>query len=235
MKREDLRTTKAVPKEQFLNRKWLPWRSRGRILLVLNFGVLSTGYCLTAASPAPQDIRSIVPPQPFYISGGLWWLLVAASCLVSAGLILWQILRPKRKPPVPLLSPRESAEQRLHELEIQMERMDARTFGGAVCDVLRAYIGGEFKLAAERQTSPEFLASITGNRAFSVREHHVLAEFLEVCDLLKFARADATLDRKRHLLSQAREFLENSSRPPQSPPLPGRPDVGNQTAKVGTL
>ena len=116
-----------------------------------------------------------------------------------------------------------------------MENMDARTFGGAVCDVLRIYIGGEFGLAAERQTSPEFLASITGSRAFSVREHHVLAEFLDACDLLKFARADATLDRKRHLLMQATEFLEHSSRPPQPPPLPGQPEATPRSAGAGAL
>ena len=220
-------------KTELRSRTFRPGRTSRRtwmLVFLSSFILHPSSFCLSVATPAP-DIHGIVPPQPFYISGSFWWLLIAGACLLLAGLILWQILRPKRQPPVPLPSPREVAARRLRELETQMERMDARTFGGAVCDVLRAYIGGEFKLAAERQTSPEFLASITGNRAFSVREHHVLAEFLEACDLLKFARADATLDRKRHLLTQAAEFLENSSRPP----LPENAEVRMGNAEVRTL
>ena len=192
------------------------------------------GAVLQSPTAAP-DIKDIVPPQPFYVSGSFWWLVIAGACLLWAAPVLWLLLRPKRQPPAPLPSPREVAERRLRELEARMEHLDARTFGGAVCDVLRGYIGAEFGLAAERQTSPEFLASIGGSRVFSVREHHVLAEFLEACDLLKFARADATLDRKRHLLRQAGEFLENSSRPPQPPPLPGQAVVEVRPAGVSSL
>ena len=208
---------------------------RGIPLLLLPFCLLNvcfppSAFCLSASPPTP-DIRGIVPPQPFYVGGSFWWLMVAALCLLVAGFVLWKILRPGRKPPVPPPNPGEVATRRLRELEARMESMDARTFGGPVCDVLRAYIGGEFGLAAERQTSPEFLASITGNRAFSLREHHVLAEFLDACDLLKFARTDATLDRKRHLLMQATEFLEHSGRSPQ----PENSEVRMQKAEVNAL
>ena len=210
-----------------------PWRAAA--LTLLTFWTLVPTSALVGATlqptPAAPDIKAIVPPQPFYVSGSFWWLAVAGVCLLLAALILWQILRPKRQPPAPPPNPREVAARRLRELEARMENMDARTFGGAVCDVLRVYIGGEFGLAAERQTSPEFLASINGSQAFSVREHHVLAEFLDACDLLKFARADATLDGKRHLLMQATEFLEHSSRP-----LPAENvEVGMQNAEVRTL
>ena len=212
------------------------WRTGRRFAASLLAFILHPSSFILAASavstppPAP-DIRGIVPPQPFYLRGDFWWLAVAGVCLLLAAFVLWEVLRPTKKPPVPLPNPLSAATQRLRELAARMDGMDPRTFGGAVCDVLRAYIGGEFGLAAERQTSPEFLASITGNRAFSVREHHLLAEFLDACDLLKFARADATLDRKRHLLAQATEFLENSSRPP----LPGKPEVRMQNAEVRTL
>ena len=211
--------------------RWTGWFFFGLALLLHPVSFVLAAF----APPAPPDIRGIVPPQPFYVSGSFWWLAVAGVCLLLAALILWQILRPKRRPPAPPPSPREVAERRLRELEARMEHLDARTFGGAVCDVLRGYIGGEFGLATERQTSPEFLASINGSRVFSVREHHVLAEFLEACDLLKFARADATLDGKRHLLMQATEFLEHSGRPPQTPPLPGEAEADARPAGVSSL
>ena len=200
------------------------------------FCLLPSAFCLTAASPAATDIRGIVPPQPIFVGADLGWLAVAVLCLLLAGFILWEFLRPTRKPPAPPPNPREVAARRLRELEARMEHLDARDFGAAVCDVLRAYIGGEFGLNAERQTSPEFLASIADNRAFSVREHHVLADFLEACDLLKFGRADATSDRKRHLLAQAAEFLEHTSHPPTPPPLPGQPEAATpRNAGAGVL
>ena len=208
------------------------WRTAGRLPALLPVCILlPASFLLAAPAPPPApDIRGIVPPQPFYVSGNFWWLAVAALCLLLAAFVLWQVLRSPRKPSAPLPSPKEIAARRLRELEARMDTLDPRTFGGAVCDVLRVYIGGEFGLAAERQTSPEFLASITGSRAFSVREHHLLAEFLEACDLLKFARADATLDGKRHLLAQATEFLENSSRSPGGE----QSEVGSRNAEVST-
>ena len=179
-----------------------------------------------APSPAGADIRAIVPPQPYFLSGSLLWLVVAALSLLLAGLVAWYLLRrPKTpKPTGPKLSPREAAKQKLAELERQMDAMDARTFGGEVCDVLRIYIGDEYGMHPERQTSPEFLASVAATRIFSRNEHTLLSEFLDGCDLLKFARLDATPAGKRALLAQALEFIDGNQRetPPSSmlPPSP---------------
>lgn len=148
--------------------------------------------------------------------------------LLLAGLVAWYLLRrPKTpKPTGPRFSPREAARQKLAELEARMDAMDARTFGGEVCDVLRIYIGDEYRMHPERQTSPEFLASVAATRVFSRNEHTLLSEFLDGCDLLKFARLEATPTGKRALLSQALEFIDGSEREiAQSPSLPARPLV----------
>ncbi len=186
------------------------------IALHLPLAAVAAATPLPSASPAP-DIRSIVPPQPFYIAAGGFWLVLAGVCLALAGLVLWLILRRAKTVVVgPVLTPRQVAARRLHELDAQMHTLDAREFGGAVADVLRVFIGAEYGLKPERQTSEEFLGSITGSRKFSTGEHALLRDFLGGCDLLKFARADATLDGKRRLLIQALEFLEGSA---QAPPL----------------
>lgn len=176
---------------------------------------------VSAATPTPPDIKSIVPPQPFYIEAGGVWLVIAGVCATLAAVALWYLLRrPKKAAPGPVFTPRQIAARRLQELEAQMDTLDARAFGSAVADVLRVYIGAHYGLQPERQTSEEFLESIGGSRTFSVVEHALLREFLGGCDLLKFARADATLDGKRRLLVQALEFLEGSAQIPQPPPLP---------------
>lgn len=205
---------------------------RSSFVLPFAFCFLSSAFAATVAptpSPVPSagaDIRAIVPPQPYFLSGSLLWLVVAVLSLLLAGLVAWYLLRrPKTpKPTGPKLTPREAAKQKLAELERQMETMDARTFGGEVCDVLRVYIGDEYRMHPERQTSPEFLASVATTRVFSRNEHALLSEFLDGCDLLKFARLDATLAGKRALLAQALEFVDGSRREPaQPPPLPPPP------------
>ena len=83
----------------------------------------------------------------------------------------------------------------------------------------------------ERQTSPEFLASVAASRVFSRNEHALLGEFLDGCDLLKFARLDATLAGKRTLLTQAMEFIEGSQREPEQPPAASPPLPAQEKAE----
>ena len=170
-----------------------------------------------ATPAAVPDIRSIVPPQPYYISSGGFWLVIAGVFVALAALFLWLVLRRAKQPAGPVDTPRQIAARRLQELDARMNTLDARTFGAAVADVLREFIGAQYGLHPQRQTSEEFLASITGSRAFSAVEHALLTEFLDGCDLLKFARADATLDGKRRLLRQAVDFLEDSAEPASVP------------------
>lgn len=158
-----------------------------------------------------------MPPQPYYISSGGFWLVIAGVFVVLAVVLLWYLLRRPKKPAGPVFTPRQVAARKLGELDARMDTLDARTFGAAVADVLREYISAQYGLHPQRQTSEEFLSSITGSRAFTPVEHSLLTEFLDGCDLLKFARADATLDGKRRLLRQAVDFLEDSAEPEHVP------------------
>ncbi len=166
-----------------------------------------------AAGPTP-DIRAIIPAQPYYVSIGFPARAAAVVLLLLAAWALWYyILRPRLLRPPVRLSPREIAARRLRDLEQQADALEPRVFGAEVCDVLRAYIGAQFGLHPERQTSPEFLTSIATASVFSTEHRSLLAEFLEQCDLLKFARQDATRDAKRRLLTQANDFLQTTSAP----------------------
>ena len=182
-----------------------------------------------AAAPASPDIRGIVPPQPYFVNASPWLLVLAAVCVLLALLVAWYLIfRTVAPKPGPQLTPRERAEQRLRELAVRADRLDPRAFGNEVADVLRAYIGGQFGLHPERQTSQEFLGSVSGARAFTRSEHVLLTDFLEGCDLLKFARADATPERKQHLLSQAADFVRSSA----PPPLPEKAEAGSRKSEV---
>jgi hypothetical protein len=163
------------------------------------------------ATPSPPDIRGIVPAQPYDLpSWNVLWIALGLAGLLLAAWALWHFFarsRVRPRPP-PLLTPREIAGRRLRELAQQADTLDPRIFGVEVSNVLRTYIGAQFGLHPERQTSPEFLTSIMRASAFSDAEKALLAEFLEQSDLLKFARQDATADARRSLLAQASEFVQ---------------------------
>lgn len=166
------------------------------------------------ASPAGTDIRGIVAPQPFYIAGSYWLLLVAAVCVLAAIAVGWFLYRSLKKPkPVHVPSPHEVAYARLNDLRARLDALDPRGFGAEAADILRAFIGSQYGLRPQRQTSPEFLESIRGATVFTTTQHVILGDFLNHCDLLKFARQDATRDAKLALIEQATTFLGADSRP----------------------
>ncbi len=174
------------------------------------------------ATPTPPplplpDIRGIVPPQPYSLGAASLWALAIIAALLVVVLLIRYFYR-RRAKPAPPLTPRAAAAARLLALRRKLEELDAREFGGEVCDVLRSYVGAQYRLRLDRQTSAEFLVSIAGSSVFSPLEQSLLAEFLNQCDLLKFARADATTAAKEHLLEQAEEFVAGSQAAP--PPVP---------------
>jgi hypothetical protein len=182
----------------------------------------SPGATVPGGTPPPGgDIRAIVPPQPYAFGSHPWFLVVTGVCVILAALVAWYLIfRPAAVPPLPVVSPRDQAERRLRELADRADTLDARAFGNEVADVLRVYLGRQFNLHPERQTSQEFLGAMAGSRAFTRAEHDLLTDFLTGCDLLKFARADATSARKQALVAQAADFVRTSAPPPLPPGLP---------------
>jgi hypothetical protein len=166
---------------------------------------------MPAATPEPPQLKDIVPPQPYFIPANYLWLAGGIIALLAAAYLAWRCFRRFIAKPPPRPNPRQAAAARLRELLRRAPEMDARLFGTEVCDVLRVFIGEQYRLHPERQTSAEFLASIAGSTHFTPRDHALLAAFLEQCDLLKFARHDAALPAKERLIEQATEFVEGSA------------------------
>ena len=164
-----------------------------------------------AAPPAPPpmpEIRDIAPPLDVFP----WptWMVVCAILILLAVIagIVALIVKKIRNQPKPLPpTPREIALGELEALRPQVERQTPYDFSIAVSDVLRGYIGAQYRLHAREQTSPEFLSAISRSVKFSENEKSLLAGFLERCDLIKFARIDATSADSAQLLGSAVDFV----------------------------
>ena len=160
-------------------------------------------------APAPVEIKDIAPPVDVFPYPLSWVLTAAGLALVVLGVLAWLLVRWFKNRPAPLPpTPRARAMAELEKLRGQVQTAEPYAFTFAVSDVLRTYIGAQFRLHAREQTSPEFLAAISSSPKFSDADRSLLAGFLEHCDMIKFARIDATDDDSAKLLESAIAFVQ---------------------------
>jgi hypothetical protein len=104
------------------------------------------------------------------LSGWAWWI--------------WQ-RRARVMPVVEPPDPVEVARARIEEARGMME--DPRRYVAAVSDAVRHYLEDRFGLRAPEQTTEEFLAGLKRRPLLDVGHQVLLTDFLEQCDLVKFA------------------------------------------------
>jgi len=161
-----------------------------------------------APSPTPE-LAPIAPPVPVF-PYPMWMVITAAVVgLLIVAAIIWAIVghiqnRPQPPPP----TPRELALAALEALQSRIAELAPHPFSIEVSDVLRGFVVGEFRVAATRQTSPEFLAAAAASPRFTEADKSLLAAFLDKVDLIKFARAQASATDSEQLLEQARRFVK---------------------------
>ena len=154
-----------------------------------------------------QQFHDIAPPVDYSLIPT--WVVFAATFLTLTiiGAIVWLITR-SRKQPVPIKSARERALELLDRIEDEIEMLSPYQFSIRVSDILRSYVTEQYKLPVTRQTSIEFLNIIKTASPFSEDEKELLKDFLDRCDLIKFARYEATTADSRLLLEEATRFLK---------------------------
>jgi hypothetical protein len=186
--------------------------------------VLSVATTATAVAQAVEDIRDIRGPK-FTLPPWLLPAVIAGAVLLAfGGFRLWRRLRRRRQPRV--LLPFEVALQRLEEMRALMQPDDAREFSIAVSDVVRRYIEERFGVTATHRTTEEFLHDLLeSSHAPLARHRALLSEFLQACDLVKFAGMSLTLQNMESLHHSARAFVLETAKPDEpvasgAPPAP---------------
>jgi len=162
---------------------------------------------------AAEEFHDIAPPVDYSLLPP--WVIVCGSVIALAlcGWLAWWIrkrwLRPKPQP-----SPRERTLEELGRISREMEMLSPYQFSIRVSDILRRYVTDQYQLPVTRQTSVEFLAALAKASPFSEDEKSLLEDFLNRCDLIKFARYDATVEDSRLLLDEATRFVEGGKLEP---------------------
>jgi len=156
---------------------------------------------------AQQTFHEIAPPVDYSFVPTWAIFLVSFVSLCLIGLMVWFFTR-KRKPVQPPRLPREIAVEELERIANEIETANPYEFSIRVSDILRRYVANQYALPATRQTSVEFLAALSKASIFSETEKSLLEDFLNRCDLIKFARYEATSADSRLLLEEATRFVK---------------------------
>ena len=185
---------------------------------------LATNHLRSAASiPATNALRDIKPPVE--IPSGWTWLWWVGGALAAAALAYWawSYWRKKRteKPPVPVVPAHIRAKQKLAEALALIHQ--PKEFCILVSDTIRWYLEERFDFHAPERTTEEFLHELRGTNLLTPDQKDSLVEFLNRCDLVKFARYEPGEQELRQLHAAAVRLVEETEPTPTPDAGPGQP------------
>ena len=160
---------------------------------------------------APRSISGTLTPPPEPLSP---WSIVA---LAGGGLLalvlltafgIWLVRRANRPPPP--IPPEVWALRQLAGLERSqlLEVGEFKMFYYALSEIVRVYIERQFHLAAPEMTTEEFLNLLARDRGVLPYDSQRLREFMQACDLVKYAAFVPGRSEAEHALGTARAFID---------------------------
>jgi LPXTG-motif cell wall-anchored protein len=163
------------------------------------------------ASGPEEDIRDIRGPKFLLPAWILPAVIAGVAILVLAVYFFWRRRRNRR---ARILLPYEIALQRLEEIRTLMQPARAREFSTAASDIVRSYIEQRFAIGVTRRTTEEFLRDLLEVANTSLARHQsLLGEFLQQCDLVKFAGMALNVQNMEALGQSARAFVLATAKP----------------------
>lgn len=156
-----------------------------------------------------EDIRDI--RQPRHLPTPIPWVAAAVGVAFfgAAAYGAWRWLRRSR---FLSLTPQESALRKLQDARGLMNPEHAREYCFAVSEIIRHYVEAQFHLRAPRLTTEEFLREMVEVREQMLATHRsLLGEFLEHCDLAKFAGWRYSLPALEEMHNTAVDFVQQTA------------------------
>ena len=165
----------------------------------------------TVTAAVVEDIRDIRPP--IHIPYGWLWAAYLTGAVVVAGLTYaarrWRKRRNFRTKPL-----YELALEQLETARKLMTPEQAYMFSITVSEIVRNYIEHQFEARAAHRTTEEFLHDLmTEKYPALVAYRSALGDFLEHCDLAKFARWQLSVPEMEAMHQSASTFVTETGQP----------------------
>lgn len=148
-------------------------------------------------------------------------MLLAAVLSVAAGFLVARFLQKPRTilryPPAP--PPHEVALQALRDLLAKgwIESGQLEPFYVELSGIVRTYLENRFGLRAPERTTEEFIREAVESRLLRPEHQLLTRDFLEQCDLVKFARHRPAQAEMRAAYAAAERLVTETMPPPPSP------------------
>jgi hypothetical protein len=144
-----------------------------------------------------------------------WWFgAFGMAVIIAIGIVGWiYLLRKKRVEPVRIFkSAHGLAYERLQALinEDLIKAGKLKEFYERISDILRHYIEHRFNLRAPERTTEEFLVELAAANILPLVDKKSLKEFLEHCDLVKFAKYNPTTEQIQKTFDLVKNFIEKT-------------------------
>jgi hypothetical protein len=185
---------------------------------------------------AADDIRDIRGPKTIYPTWLLPALLAGGALLALGAYAAWRWNRRRRMPAA--LQPFEIALKRLEDIRRLLDPASVREFSIAISGLVRRYIEDGFKVTATHRTTEEFLHDLLESPRSPLAAHrNLLAQFLQQCDMAKFAGVSLSRQIMESLHQSARRFVTETHEAAQAaltqqPALTQLPAGAQQPARV---
>lgn len=167
---------------------------------------------------AKEELRDIKPPIEF----ARWWpwVLGAVALILLAVVIYyawraWKQARAYAGMP-PIIPAHVRAKQKLEEALRIIAR--PQPFCVQVSNTIRFYLEERFNFHAPERTTEEFLRELQETNLLLPDQKTSLGEFLQSCDLVKFARYEPAEPELRGLHASALRLVEETEPQPESAP-----------------
>ena len=179
------------------------------------FFLILMSLVLTAPLYADEGIRDIKSPLAFPFNG-YWLIALILFALLIIGACVWLFIKRLRKPKVTkevVLPPWEIANQKLSALLDKnyhgLGRFNA--FFSGLSQIIRKYIEARFLINAPEMTTPEFLQYLNRDQKLRLEQKQVLREFLDCCDMVKFAKYGPSGKEVDQSIDIAKRFIEETT------------------------
>jgi len=186
-----------------------------------------TNAVLNLAGSGTNELRDIKPPVE--IPNAWIWVWWGLGALAAAGLLFWAWRYWQRRRAqasvIPIVPPHMLAKQKLQEALSHIR--DPKEFCILVSDTVRWYLERRFDFRAPERTTEEFLYELQATNLLTPDQKQSLGEFLNRCDLVKFARYEPGEPELRELHGAAVRLVEETEPLPLSVEAAPQPATGN--------
>jgi len=163
----------------------------------------------------PEELKTVtaLPPVELREPWSGWWWAMPPLLATLVTLLVVLIRRSRHRQPVVVPIPAyEWANRQIAALvsEDLVRKGRVQEFYYRISDIIRGYVERRFGVSAPEMTTEEFLAAAASDGRFGERNSVELNEFLNACDLVKYARQIPGADEADAVLRAAGGFVERT-------------------------